>query len=393
MEKTNQPLYQQLMDDIRSQIENSLLLPGDKLPTEHEFMQKYNVSRITVSKALNELKAEGLITRFPNKGSFVARSASPLAAAAQVPLAAPTALPSVSAPTGLPVVRETASYETSVTEIACILPSISDQFSLSMVNGVLSAFPTDSYICHIFQSFNPSLENRLLQKCIDIGIKGIVLFPQDQPFFSDQLLYMLLQKYPLVLLDRNLPRLDTSYVIGDNKAGGALCLRHLHTLGHQRFCFVSSARRDTFTVKSRISGIFQEADERNIPETSITIWDSFNKHQPYSHYQTQMLKLIREERITAFIAAESTTCAYLYSLFATLNLRVPEDVSLMSFDKPLVESQRPDFFTHISQSEYLMGKEAGAILKNQIENKDPQVTHRVMSPQLEIRKSTRSIVL
>ena len=393
MEKTNQPLYQQLMDDIRSQIENSLLLPGDKLPTEHEFMQKYKVSRITVSKALNELKAEGLITRFPNKGSFVARSASPLAAATQVPLAAPTALPPVSVQTGLPVVRETASYDTSFTEIACILPSISDQFSLSMVNGVLSAFPTDSYICHIFQSFNPSLENRLLQKCIDIGIKGIVLFPQDQPFFSDQLLYMLLQKYPLVLLDRNLPRLDTSYVIGDNKTGGALCLRHLHTLGHQRFCFVSSARRDTFTVKSRISGIFQEAEERNIPETSIMIWDSFNKHQPYSHYHTQMMKLIREERITAFIAAESTTCAYLYSLFATMNIRVPEDVSLMSFDKPLVESQRPDFFTHISQSEYLMGKEAGAILKNQIETKDPQVTHRVMSPHLEIRKSTRAIVL
>lgn len=39
MEKTNQPLYQQLMEDVRSQIENSLLLPGDKLPTEREFIQ------------------------------------------------------------------------------------------------------------------------------------------------------------------------------------------------------------------------------------------------------------------------------------------------------------------------------------------------------------------
>ena len=227
MEKTNQPLYQQLMEDVRSQIENSLLLPGDKLPTEREFMQKYNVSRITVSKALNELKAEGLITRFPNKGSFVARSASPLAAAAQVPLEAPSVLMSASASAQLPAVPEGSTSDTAFTEIACILPSISDQFSLSMVNGILSAFPMDSYICHLFQSFNPSLENRLLQKCIDTGISGIVLFPQDQPFFSEQLLYLLLQKYPLVLIDRNLPRLDTSYVIGDNKTGGALCLRHL----------------------------------------------------------------------------------------------------------------------------------------------------------------------
>lgn len=223
MEKTNQPLYQQLMEDVRSQIENSLLLPGDKLPTEREFMQKYNVSRITVSKALNELKAEGLITRFPNKGSFVARSASPLAAAAQVPLEAPSVLMPASASAQLPAVPEGSTSDTAFTEIACILPSISDQFSLSMVNGILSAFPMDSYICHLFQSFNPSLENRLLQKCIDTGISGIVLFPQDQPFFSEQLLYLLLQKYPLVLIDRNLPRLDTSYVIGDNKTGGALC--------------------------------------------------------------------------------------------------------------------------------------------------------------------------
>ena len=193
MEKTNQPLYQQLMEDVRSQIENSLLLPGDKLPTEREFMQKYNVSRITVSKALNELKAEGLITRFPNKGSFVARSASPLAAAAQVPLEAPSALLPASASMQLPAVPEGSTSDTAFTEIACILPSISDQFSLSMVNGILSAFPMDSYICHLFQSFNPSLENRLLQKCIDTGISGIVLFPQDQPFFSEQLLYLLLR--------------------------------------------------------------------------------------------------------------------------------------------------------------------------------------------------------
>ena len=133
MEKTNHPLYQQLMEDVRSQIENSLLLPGDKLPTEREFMQKYNVSRITVSKALNELKAEGLITRFPNKGSFVARSASPLAAAAQVPLEAPSALLPASASAQLPAVPEGSTSDTAFTEIACILPSISDQFSLSMV--------------------------------------------------------------------------------------------------------------------------------------------------------------------------------------------------------------------------------------------------------------------
>ena len=52
----------------------------------------------------------------------------------------------------------------------------------------------------------------------------------------------------------------------------------------------------------------------------------------------------------------------------------------------------PVSYTHL-QSEYLMGKEAGTILKHQIETRDPQVTRRVMSPLLEVRKSTRAIVL
>ena len=89
-----------------------------------EFMQKYNVSRITVSKALNELKAEGLITRFPNKGSFVARSASPLAASAQVPLEAPSVLLPASASAQLPAVPEGSTSDTAFTEIPLMPVSI-----------------------------------------------------------------------------------------------------------------------------------------------------------------------------------------------------------------------------------------------------------------------------
>ena len=50
---------------------------------------------------------------------------------------------------------------------------------------------------------------------METDISGIILFPQDQPFFSNELLWMNLQKYPLVLMDRYLPRLNTSYVIAD----------------------------------------------------------------------------------------------------------------------------------------------------------------------------------
>ena len=59
----DQPLYQKIKEDILRQIKDGQLLPGDKIPTEYQLMEKYGVSRITVSKALSELKSEGIITR------------------------------------------------------------------------------------------------------------------------------------------------------------------------------------------------------------------------------------------------------------------------------------------------------------------------------------------
>ncbi|MDD7739215.1 MAG: substrate-binding domain-containing protein, partial [Lachnospiraceae bacterium] len=326
--------------------------------------------------ALNELKNEGIVERFPNKGTFVSESTA---------FTAPIEENSF--------YEQTDTTETLLPEIACIIPSIQDLFSLSMVNGVLSAFPENEYICHIFQSRNPQIENYLLKRCLETNITGIVLFPQDQPFFSNELLFMKLQKYPLVLLDRYLPRLDTSYVIADNRSAGSLCLQHLHQLGHQRFAFLTSSERHTFSIKYRLDGIYSTAEQLNIPESSIYLIEHFMYMDKSNKYDDLLVKLVKEEKITGFITAESGLCAYLYERFHDLKISVPGTVSLVSFDKPTTDQKCSDFFTHINQSEYLMGQEAGKILRNRIEQNDMNIYHRIVAPKLEVHHSTGSIVL
>lgn len=67
------PLYIQLANQLRFDIENKKYKKGERIPTEQELCQIYNVSRITVRNALEELAKEHLLVRKQGKGTFIAR--------------------------------------------------------------------------------------------------------------------------------------------------------------------------------------------------------------------------------------------------------------------------------------------------------------------------------
>ncbi|MCI8659694.1 MAG: GntR family transcriptional regulator [Lachnospiraceae bacterium] len=66
------PLYQQLSDEIKAQINGGKLKAGDRLMTEAELSQQYEVSRITVRKAIELLVDEGYVMRKQGIGTFIA---------------------------------------------------------------------------------------------------------------------------------------------------------------------------------------------------------------------------------------------------------------------------------------------------------------------------------
>ncbi|MGG1248869.1 transcriptional regulator FrlR [Bacillus spizizenii] len=65
------PLYIQLKQIITHDIKKGVYSPAAKLPTENELCSKYNVSRITVRKAILDLVEEGYLIRQQGKGTFV----------------------------------------------------------------------------------------------------------------------------------------------------------------------------------------------------------------------------------------------------------------------------------------------------------------------------------
>ncbi|MDK2950747.1 MAG: GntR family transcriptional regulator, N-acetylglucosamine utilization regulator [Kosmotogales bacterium] len=65
------PLFQQIFEWFKNAINNNLINEGEKLPSEVELCNKFNVSRITIRQALTKLKNEGFIERKQGKGTIV----------------------------------------------------------------------------------------------------------------------------------------------------------------------------------------------------------------------------------------------------------------------------------------------------------------------------------
>lgn len=65
------PMYRQIADDLRRQIETGELPPGGQLATETKLRELYRASRNTVRDAIKVLTTRGLVETRPGQGTFV----------------------------------------------------------------------------------------------------------------------------------------------------------------------------------------------------------------------------------------------------------------------------------------------------------------------------------
>lgn len=69
---SNIPLYVQVYNAMRDNITSHKWLPRERLPSEAELVEQFNVSRITVRRAVDELVRDGLVIRQKGLGAFIA---------------------------------------------------------------------------------------------------------------------------------------------------------------------------------------------------------------------------------------------------------------------------------------------------------------------------------
>lgn len=71
-ENSGKLLYHQLEDAIREKIKDNTWKPDSQIPTESQLMEMFDVSRVTVRKAVEGLVEEGRLVKIRGRGTFVA---------------------------------------------------------------------------------------------------------------------------------------------------------------------------------------------------------------------------------------------------------------------------------------------------------------------------------
>jgi GntR family transcriptional regulator of arabinose operon len=362
------PLYQKIQDYIRDQIDSEGLKAGDRIPTEKELMERFNVSKITVVNALSGLANEKIINRVPGRGSFVSGPDPEKAPSGGVVSAVHTRL------------------------IGLVMPSIMDYFAVRLIEGIQKALGEKGYRSMILLSEGDlDKEKVAINTLKEIGAEGLLIFPVDEEQYNEEILSMKYTGFPFVLIDRYLPGVETNYIAADGKKGTGLAVDYLWELGHREIAICSDSPLQTVTVQERIEGYMNALKNKGALINPAHIITGFRVENLKDAEKHPLYRYIRNRMATAYITLNGRLGVQIYQMARQAGLQVPEDLSIVSFDDPTSIVEEFSIFTHIKQFESDMGYQAAAKLIEIIrsgEGRNGNYGKTLMVPELVVRQTT-----
>ncbi|ANE45501.1 GntR family transcriptional regulator [Paenibacillus swuensis] len=351
-ESPSKPMYEKIFDALRERIEDKQYKVGQRVPSEKELGEEYNVSRITSKKALELLANEGYIIRQPGRGSFVAEGQRTAGVTGNVS--------GVGSGTGAGAYNR---RKTSKLLVGLIITDFGDSYGMGLVYGMEEASrKADSYLV-IRRTFGiPALEEEAIQGMLELGVDGLIIFPAQGEYFNPEILKLVIGRFPFVLVDRHLKGISAGSISTDNVAAAKRGTEYLFELGHQHIAFVTPPPADTTAIEDRIEGFIQAHAEQGIAidrelwiEDILSTLPSANTEENKQQDIEKIKRRLKENpHITGIFATEYNIAVLAQKAVKQLGLSIPEDISLISFDSPETNGYFP--LTHLKQNQEEMGR-------------------------------------
>ena len=339
-ENENKLKYMEIYNHYKGLIISKVLGFSEKLPTENEIGESFNVSRITVTKALNMLTNDGLIYRIPGSGTYVKETD-------------PTKNDN-----GLKLISLIVSFKPQGREI-------------ELIQGIENHLKQNGFLLSVSNSDDdPNLEKQLINNVKD-KVSGIILYPSSSNMNIDVFYELFKENFPIVYVDKYPFNVPCNYVISDNFDGGYKIGKYLIENNHKRMALIFTDMAAHTSELDRFNGFMKAASEKGIGREDIRII-SLGKSKSQESKKELYYQLLKEkditDNLTAIFACNDVLAYEIMDYVIEQNYKLPKNFIVAGFDDLNALTPSLPFIT-VHQELHDIGEEAAKLITKIIQNK------------------------
>ncbi len=261
--------------------------------------------------------------------------------------------------------------------IGLLLPSLANPYFAEMASFIVSEVHRKGFTTIVIDTMEDEHEfNTSVMKLYSRGVDGIIAVPCG----TDKSLIEEIDKkdIPVVLVDRYFDDSRLSYVATNNYKGGLMATQFLISMGHKRITCIQGAINST-PNKERVKGYTDAMREAGLEDNIMIAGNEFSIQNGY--LETKML-LSENDLPTAVFSLGNTISLGIIKAIKETTLKIPENLSLISFDNYFYMDYMETPITRISQPIEDMAKLATKILFDRIESIPTSTSQLKLSPSL-----------
>ncbi len=347
-------IYMQLAEEIRS----GRRAPGDRVETERELAEKHNVSRITSKRALNMLAEEGLVVRRRGLGTFVADPSEKSAK--------------------FPAPHSSFSFkEPSAKRLGLIMEDLGETYALSLFYELdRQAAENGFQTCLSVSYADQKKERTALHQLLSLDVKGIIVLPAHGQYYNTDLLRLVLDHFPIVIIDRPMAGIPAPSVYTDNLSAARELTEMLITKGHKNIGFFTPTTNEAISLEERHAGYVQAMKAHGLVELPPLVLPEISRMGLFESPQEEPQEpaaifawLKSHPDVTAVVTSEYGLAKWTKIIASQAGLRVPGDLAICCFDEKY--GYLGDYeFTHMKQDAISIATKAMELMRAMLEGSD-----------------------
>lgn len=355
--------YRKIAAYIKDQIFNGTFVLGDKLPSEISLSEQFNVSRQTVRKSIAELTKYGFLEPRHGSGTFVVYD---------------------------PIKKK---LKQSMI-IGVISTYLDDYIFPSSIRGMDRILSKNGYSIQLLTTMNNIEKEAIaLEKLRELGVDGIIVEPTKSSIINpNTYTYLEIAKegIPVLFFNAYYPELDFPYVALDDREVGRFCTEYLIQNGHKKIAGIFKS--DDIQGELRYKGFLDIMHKYKLKiDLDKYIWyTTEDLSNLFSVNRKQIVKALNNT--TAFFCYNDIIAFELIKFLEMINIRVPEDISVISVDNSSLSKISSPNITSVKHPKSLLGELVAKNIIKMIETNSLDGNF-LFTPQLVEGESVKRIEL